>query len=178
MTSTPKPAARRLGRVLVNHVGFICAGAKQVIVMGGDEGEFELQNMSLITQAAMGEGEGYQGVLRGRLRRVDSPLGPYSVGDFSGWTAPGIYRVALPATGEHSYQFAVTDGAFGGFRRRSSISCAPGARDPSRTRGAGPRTSTTRSAPTTGSRRTRPAAGTTLVTCAGGWSTQTSRRLR
>ena len=69
--------------------------------------------MSLITQAAMGEGEGYQAVLTGRLRRVESPLGAYSVGDFSGWTAPGIYRVALPSTGEHSYQFAITDGAFG-----------------------------------------------------------------
>jgi hypothetical protein len=113
MGNPPKPSAGRLGRVLVNHLGFTCTASKQVIVKGGSEGDFELQNMSLITQTAMGEGEGYQGVLTGRLRRVDSPLGTYSVGDFSGWTAPGIYRVALPATGEHSYQFAITDGAFG-----------------------------------------------------------------
>jgi hypothetical protein len=113
MTSNPKQAAARLGRVLVNHLGFTCAGSKQVIVKGGDEGDFELQNMSLINSTAMGEGEGYQGVMTGRLRRVESPLGAYSVGDFSAWTSPGIYRVALPATGEHSYQFAVTDGVCG-----------------------------------------------------------------
>jgi hypothetical protein len=110
MTSQSKPAGRLLGRVLVNHLGFTCAAKKQVIVCGNDEGEFELQNMSLITATAMGEGEGYQAVMTGRLRRVESALGSYSVGDFSGWTEPGIYRVALPATGEHSYQFAITDG--------------------------------------------------------------------
>ena len=102
MTNSPKQAAGRLGRVLVNHLGFTCGARKQVIVPGGDEGEFELQNMSLITTTAMGEGEGYQAVLTGRLRRVESPLGVFGVGDFSGWTEPGIYRVVLPATGERS----------------------------------------------------------------------------
>ena len=113
MTSTSDKGPRRLGRVLVNHLGFTCAATKQAIVIGGDAGDFELQNMSLISASAMGEGEGYRGVLGGRLRRVESPLGVYSVGDFSGWTEPGIYRVALPATGEHSYQFAITDGVCG-----------------------------------------------------------------
>jgi hypothetical protein len=113
MTSEPKPAGRRLGRVLVNHLGFTCDGSKQVVVGGGGEAEFELQNMSLISAAAMGEGEGYRAVMTGRLRRVESPLGDYGVGDFSAWSKPGIYRVALPATGEHSYQFAITDGVCG-----------------------------------------------------------------
>jgi hypothetical protein len=113
MTSPPRPEGRRLGRVLVNHLGFTCGAAKRVIVMGGEEAEFELQDMALISGAAMGGREDYQAVLKGRLKRVDSPLGTYSVGDFSGWTAPGIYRVSLPGTGEHSYQFAVTDGVCG-----------------------------------------------------------------
>jgi hypothetical protein len=113
MTSHPTQAPGHLGRVLVNHLGFTCAARKQVIVLGGVEGEFELQNMSLITTTAMGEGEGYQAVMKGRLQRVESPLGAFGVGDFSGWTAPGIYRVVLPATGERSYQFAITDGVCG-----------------------------------------------------------------
>jgi hypothetical protein len=104
---------RRLGRVLVNHLGFTCKARKQVIVAGTDEGEFELQNMALIGAPAMGAPEEYRAVFRGRLRRVDSPLGAYSVGDFSDWTEPGIYRVALSATLEHSYQFAITDGVCG-----------------------------------------------------------------
>jgi hypothetical protein len=108
-----QPAERRLGRVLVNHLGFTCAARKQVIVAGGHEGDFELEDMALIRTTAMGAREAYQAVLRGRLRRVDSALGAFSVGDFSGWTAPGVYRVTLPETGEHSYQFTVTDGAFG-----------------------------------------------------------------
>jgi glycosyl hydrolase family 9 len=112
MTSPSNQAPRRLGRVLVNHLGFTCAGTKQVIVQGGDAAEFQLENMSLITASAMGEGEGYQPVLKGKLRRTESPLGLFFVGDFSEWTSPGIYRVSLPATGEHSYQFAITDGAF------------------------------------------------------------------
>jgi hypothetical protein len=113
MTSQAQQQTRRLGRVLVNHLGFTCGAAKQVIVAGGDEGDFELQNMSLIGTSAMGAPEEYRAVMRGRLRRVDSPLGAYSVGDFSGWTEPGIYRVALSATLEHSYQFAITDGVCG-----------------------------------------------------------------
>ncbi len=113
MTPHPERAAGPLGRVLVNHLGFTCAARKRVIVRGGGDGAFELQNMSLITTSAMGAGETYKGVMTGRLRRVESPLGAYGVGDFSDWTAPGIYRVKLPDTGEHSYQFAITDGAFG-----------------------------------------------------------------
>ncbi len=113
MTIQSKHEGRRLGRVLVNHLGFTCAARKQVIVIGGDEGDFELQNMALIGAPAMGAPEEYRAVLKGRLRRVDSPLGAYSVGDFSGWTEPGIYRVALSATLEHSYQFAITDGVCG-----------------------------------------------------------------
>jgi hypothetical protein len=113
MTSGGEPAAARLGRVLVNHLGFPCSARKQVIVSGGQEGNFELQNLSLIRTTPMGERETFVAVVTGPLRRVDSPLGVFSVGDFSGWTAPGIYRVSLPATGEHSYQFTITDGAFG-----------------------------------------------------------------
>jgi hypothetical protein len=113
MTIQADKAGRRLGRVLVNHLGFTCGSRKQVVVIGGDEGDFELQNMALIGAPVMGAPEEFRAVMRGRLRRVDSPLGAYCVGDFSGWTEPGIYRVALSATLEHSYQFAITDGVCG-----------------------------------------------------------------
>jgi len=82
-------------------------------VRGGHDGAFVLQNMALVRTTAMGAREDFEGVLTGALRRVDSPLGAYSVGDFSAVTKPGIYRVVLPGTEEHSYQFAITDGAFG-----------------------------------------------------------------
>jgi hypothetical protein len=104
---------RRLGRLLVNHLGFRCEGRKEVIVLGAQDGIFELQDMALNRPAGMGEPENFQAVMTGTFRVVESPLGTYSVGDFSSWTTPGIYRVVLPQSGEHSYQFAITDGAFG-----------------------------------------------------------------
>jgi hypothetical protein len=113
MSGAAERGLHPLGNVLVNHLGFRCHARKQVIVRGAREEAFELQDMSLIRPAGMGAREGYREVLVGRLRTVDSPLGKYSVGDFSGCTAPGIYRVELPGTGEHSYQFAISDGAFG-----------------------------------------------------------------
>jgi len=100
--------------VLVNHVGFPCAARKEAVVKGSRDEPFELQDMAQMLPSDVGVREDYRPVFGGRLRAVDSPLGAYSVGDFSAWTAPGIYRVALPATGEHSYQFAIADGAFGG----------------------------------------------------------------
>ena len=112
MASHSKPAGGPLGRVLVNHLGFPCSARKEVIVLGDRDGDFVLQDMSLVTTTAMVVREDFRAVLTGELRRVDSPLGVCSVGDFSSWTAPGIYRVVLPGSGEHSYQFAVTDGAF------------------------------------------------------------------
>lgn len=113
MNSPPQPAPRRLGRVLVNHLGFTCEAAKEVVVRGGAEEAFEVQDMALIATTPMGAPEEYRAVMSGRLRRVDSPMGQYAVGDFSALRAPGIYRVTLPASGEHSYQFAVTDGVCG-----------------------------------------------------------------
>jgi hypothetical protein len=113
MTSQSEQAPSRLGRVLVNHLGFTCGARKEVIVRGKDEGSFELQNMSLIGKTPMGAPEEFGVVMTGRLHRVDSPLGVHGVGDFSAWTWPGIYRVSLPGTGEHSYQFAITDGVCG-----------------------------------------------------------------
>jgi len=110
--STPS-VPRRLGRLLVNHLGFRCEGRKEVIVLGAQDGIFELQDMALNRPAGMGEPENFQAVMTGTFRVVESPLGTYSVGDFSSWTTPGIYRVVLPQSGEHSYQFAITDGAFG-----------------------------------------------------------------
>ena len=81
---------------------------------GARDEAFELQDMAQMLPSDVGVWEDYRPVLSGRLRPVDSPLGAYSVGDFSEWTAPGIYRIVLPGTGEHSYQFAIADGAFGG----------------------------------------------------------------
>jgi hypothetical protein len=112
MSGPPQPNPRPLGNVLVNHLGFCCQGRKEVVVRGAREGPFELQEMSLIRPAGMGAQEDFREVLGGRLRRVDSPLGDFCVGDFSERTAPGIYRVVLPDTGEHSYQFAIADGAY------------------------------------------------------------------
>jgi hypothetical protein len=111
MASPSKPAAGRLGRVLVNHLGFPCSAGKEVIVRGEHDG-FIVQDMGIVTTAVMGAHEDFQPIMTGALRRVESPFGVFSVGDFSALTAPGIYRVVLPGTGEHSYQFAVTDGAF------------------------------------------------------------------
>ena len=108
-----KIAQSRLGRILVNHLGFLCDVKKEVLVCGAQDGIFELQDMALNRPAGMGEPENFQAVLTGTFRVVESPLGTYSVGDFSQWTAPGIYRIVLPDTGEHSYHFAITDGAFG-----------------------------------------------------------------
>lgn len=113
MTGPVQAAARRLGRVLVNHLGFTCGAGKQVIICGGQDGDFNIQDMSLNRKAAMGEREDFETVFTGTLRRVDSPFGVFSVGDFSACTSPGIYRVTLPGSQEHSYQFAITDGAFG-----------------------------------------------------------------
>lgn len=103
----------RLGRLLVNHLGFLCDATKEVIVCGEQHGIFELQDMALNRPAGMGEPENFQAVLTGTFRLVESPLGTYSLGDFSEWTTPGVYRVVLPETSEHSYQFTITDGAFG-----------------------------------------------------------------
>jgi hypothetical protein len=113
MTNPFTHAPRRLGRVLVNHLGFTCGARKEAIVCGGEEADFELQDMGLIRTTPMGAREEFGPVMTGRLRRVESPLGVHCVGDFSAWTRPGIYRVSLPATGEHSYQFAITDGVCG-----------------------------------------------------------------
>ncbi|MGA2016945.1 MAG: glycoside hydrolase family 9 protein [Opitutaceae bacterium] len=104
----------RLGNVLADHVGFQCRARKEAIVKGARDEAFELQDMAQMLPSDVGVWEDYRPVLSGRLRPVDSPLGAYSVGDFSEWTAPGIYRIVLPGTGEHSYQFAIADGAFGG----------------------------------------------------------------
>ena len=108
-----KIAQSRIGRLLVNHLGFLCDAKKEVIVCGAQDGIFELQDMALNRPAGLGEPENFQAVLTGTFRAVESPLGTYSVGDFSQWTTPGIYRVVLPDTCEHSYHFAITDGAFG-----------------------------------------------------------------
>jgi len=113
MSGVPQPVPQPLGGVLVNHLGFCCQARKEVIVRGARDGDFELQEMSLMRPAGMGAREDFRPVLTGRLRRVDSAIGEYCIGDFSSCTAPGIYRVALPGTGEHSYQFAISDGAFG-----------------------------------------------------------------
>ena len=112
MASPSKPAAGRLGRVLVNHLGFPCSAKKEVVVRGEHDGGFVVQDMGIITTAVIGEHEDFKPVMAGALRRVESPFGVFSVGDFSSLTAPGIYRVVLAGTLEHSYQFAVTDGAF------------------------------------------------------------------
>ena len=108
-----KIAQSRIGRLLVNHLGFLCDAKKEVIVSGAQDGIFELQDMALNRPAGLGEPENFQAVLTGTFCVVESPLGTYSVGDFSQWTTPGIYRVVLPDTCEHSYHFAITDGAFG-----------------------------------------------------------------
>jgi hypothetical protein len=113
MDSPPRPAPSPLGRVLVNHLGFPCHAGKQVIVAGTTDAVFELQDMARSRASRLAGRDDFHAVLTGRLTPVDSALGAYSVGDFSAWTAPGIYRIALPETAEHSYQFAVTDGAFG-----------------------------------------------------------------
>src|SRR5271157_258198 len=113
MSGPPQPGPPRLGSVLVNHLGFRCGARKEVIVRGARDGAFELQEMSLMRPSGIGVREDYLGVVTGRLRGVDSPLGAYSVGEFSERSAPGIYRVVLPDTGERSYQFAISDGAFG-----------------------------------------------------------------
>jgi hypothetical protein len=68
--------------------------------------------MALNRPAGMGEHENFQAVFEATLSPVASPLGDFSEGDFSSMEKPGIYRVVLPETGEHSYQFAITDGAF------------------------------------------------------------------
>jgi hypothetical protein len=113
MSATPHPERRPLGGVLVNHLGFRCHGRKEAVFLGTREGPFELQDMSLLSTAGMGAREDYRAVLTGSLRRAESALGECCVGDFSGCTLPGIYRVSRPDTGEHSYQFAIADGAFG-----------------------------------------------------------------
>jgi hypothetical protein len=113
MESSAHPKPGRLGRVLVNHLGFPCQTRKEVVVVGTSDAAFELQDMAESAPAGMGEPGAYRAVMTGRLSPAVSPLGEFSVGDFSGWTRPGIYRIALPLTGEHSYQFAITDGAFG-----------------------------------------------------------------
>ncbi len=99
MTPTNRMTPPRPGRVLVNHIGFPCRSSKTVIVPDGGEAEFEVQNMAINRPSTMGGPE-------------DSALGHFSVGDFSQVETPGIYRVVLTATREHSYQFAITDGAF------------------------------------------------------------------
>ena len=92
MKTTPqiKVAQSRLGRLLVNHLGFLCDVKKEVLVCGAQDGIFELQDMALNRPAGMGEPENFQAVLTGTFRVVESPLGTYSVGDFSQWTTPGI----------------------------------------------------------------------------------------
>jgi hypothetical protein len=113
MSETTPTQPRRLGNVLVNHLGFNCGARKAVVVRGTAGGNFELRDMSAMNPAGMGERETYRTMLSGVLHRVDSALGTYCVGDFSSWSEPGIYQVVLPATGERSYQFAICDGAFG-----------------------------------------------------------------
>jgi len=113
MAQQAHTTTRRLGRVLVNHLGFPCHARKEVIFAGKSDAVFELEDLALMLPAGMNEPDKFQTVLTGRLKPAESPFGAFSVGDFSKWTTPGIYRIRLPGTGEHSYQFAVTDGAFG-----------------------------------------------------------------
>ena len=66
MTTSEPP--RRLGRILVNHLGFLCDGDKRAVVTGARGGEvFEVQNMALNKPAAMGSREDFQAVLTGHL---------------------------------------------------------------------------------------------------------------
>ncbi len=83
-----------------------------MVVLGAVDGVFELRDRARIALTPMGERERFEAVFTGTLQRVSSPLGEYSVGDFSEWTTPGIYQVVVPGAGGHSYQFTITDGAF------------------------------------------------------------------
>jgi len=85
-------------------LGFLCESSKTVIVPGGGELEFEIQDMALNRVQAMGMKEDFQAVFTSKLRRVESPLGDFSVGDFSVLETPGIYRVVLTSTQEPSYK--------------------------------------------------------------------------
>src|SRR5271165_1589473 len=107
MSSQPPQRTTHLGNVLVNHLGFRCGARKQAVIRGVREGAFELQDMSRMRPAGMGAREDFKEVLIGRLRPAQSPLGAYSVADFSEWATPGMYRVVLPETGERSYHFAI-----------------------------------------------------------------------
>ncbi len=107
-----EPGFKRTGRVLINHLGFPCRGAKSVIVVDGEDTEFEVQDMALNKPVAMDGFEDFQSVFSGRLHKVESALGDYCVGDFSALEMPGVYRVVLKSSREHSYQFVITDGAF------------------------------------------------------------------
>jgi hypothetical protein len=109
---TPSNTTSRIGRILLNHLGFHNRANKQLIIVGPGEVEFEIQNMALNRPATMGGPEDFEAVLTGTTREIESSLGDYSVADFSELTTPGIYRVVLPETGEHSYHFAITSGAF------------------------------------------------------------------
>jgi hypothetical protein len=82
------PTAHRLGSVWVNHLGFACRSLKHVIVAGHRPQRFEVQNMALNRPAGMGERENFQAILEGVLTPVSSPLGDYSVGDFSSIEKP------------------------------------------------------------------------------------------
>ena len=113
MSETNPAPTRLLGGVFVSHLGYNCGDRKTVVVRGASGDVFEVRDMSAMHPAAMGERETYVSRFTGRLRTVETPIGVYSWGDFSGCSHPGIYQVVLPKTGERSYQFAITDGAYG-----------------------------------------------------------------
>ena len=106
--------AHRLGRVLVNHLGFTCDARKTVIIRGAIHGKYDVEDMSRNRSTHVTtESEAYEVIFTDQLKVMETPFGQFSVGDFSACRTPGVYRVSIPDSGEHSFQFTITDGAFG-----------------------------------------------------------------
>jgi len=85
--------------IYVNHLGFTPSAVKHCL-MGG---------LSEIPLAIRDERSG-AAVFEGRLRRVPSDFGTYTVGDFSQVQQPGLYRIE--AGRERSQPFAVGDDVY------------------------------------------------------------------
>ena len=73
---TPNNTTSRIGRVLVNHLGFHPQASKQFVMAGSGSVDYEIQNMALNRPATMGGPEDFEAVLTGTTRETESAWAP------------------------------------------------------------------------------------------------------
>ena len=99
-------------KCIINHIGFQPHVRKKVIIPGTGYTYFEIQDMQQVVKEEFNDRENWKAVLKGELVSHHSDFGDFLVGDFSGLTKPGTYRVVVNDAEHWSYQFTISPGVF------------------------------------------------------------------